>query len=170
MYESILRTALDDSNFSLTVTTQPFPVYYVFLQRQEASNAFDFAFLVGIALSLIPCVIVSFILKEREENLKHMQLISGMNKCGYWLSNMIADIIKAYLPIICIIFLTQVFDVNYEGIWVLFLLYPPAIVMWSYVLTFFFKNETSAQIMVFFVNFVASGVMSVVCFTLQLIP
>jgi ATP-binding cassette subfamily A (ABC1) protein 3 len=100
--------------------------------------------MVGIGLSLIPTVIVSFILKEREENLKHMQLISGMNKCGYWLSNMIADVSKAYLPIFCIIVLTWIFNTNYEGVWVMYLLFPPAIVLFSYVFTFFFTSETSA--------------------------
>jgi ATP-binding cassette subfamily A (ABC1) protein 3 len=69
--------------------------------------------MVGIGISLIPTVIVSFILKEREENVKHMQLISGMNKCGYWLSNTIADICKAYLPVICIIILAQIFHTDY---------------------------------------------------------
>lgn len=100
--------------------------------------------MVGIGLSLIPTVIVSFILKEREDNLKHMQLISGMNKCGYWLSNMIADIFKAYLPICCIIGLSKLFNTSYEGVWVLFILFPPAIVLFSYVFTFLFTSETSA--------------------------
>lgn len=86
---------------------------YIFKEREKAGNAFDFAFMVGIGLSLIPTVIVSFILKEREENLKHMQLISGMNKAGYWISNTIADIAKAYLPIFCIIILTLIFNTNY---------------------------------------------------------
>jgi len=144
MYESILRTAMNDPNFNFTVTTEPFPVFWIFKEREKAGNAFDFAFMVGIGLSLIPTVIVSFILKEREDNLKHMQLISGMNKCGYWISNTIADIIKAYLPVLCIIVLTWIFNTNYEGVWVLYLLFPPAIVMFAYTFTFFFKSETSA--------------------------
>jgi len=72
IYESILKTATNDSDFTFSVTTQPFPVFYVFKQREQAGNAIDFAFMVGIGLSLIPTVIVSFILKEREDNLKHM--------------------------------------------------------------------------------------------------
>jgi ATP-binding cassette subfamily A (ABC1) protein 3 len=145
-------------------------VFYVFKEREKAGNAFDFAFMVAIGLSLIPTVIVSFILKEREENLKHMQLISGMNKAGYWISNTIADIFKAYLPIACIILLTNIFNTNYEGVWVLYLLYPPAIVMFAYTFTFFFTSETSAQIIIFAINFLISGVMSIMVITLQIIP
>lgn len=126
--------------------------------------------MVAIGISLIPTVIVSFILKEREENLKHMQLISGMNKAGYWISNTIADVLKAYLPILCIILLTRIFNTNYPGVWVLYLLYPPAIVMFSYTFTFFFKSETSAQIIIFAINFLISGVMSIMVITLQIIP
>jgi hypothetical protein len=45
-----------------------------------------------------------------------MQLISGMDKAGYWISNTIADIAKAYLPIICIIILTHFFNTDYPGV------------------------------------------------------
>lgn len=161
-----MKTATGDSDFTFSVTTQPFPVLYIFKEREKAGNAFDFAFMVGIGLSLIPTVIVSFILKEREENLKHMQLISGMNKAGYWISNTIADIFKAYLPIFCIIILTTIFHTNYQGVWVLYLLFPPAIVMFAYTFTFFFTSETSAQIIIFAINFLISGVMSIMVITL----
>jgi K+ transporter len=73
-----------------------------------------------------------------------MQLISGMSKSGYWISNMVADILKVYLPILAIIGLTAVFKVDYSGMNELMLLFPPAIVLWCYVMTFLFQSETSA--------------------------
>ena len=69
---------------------------------------------------------IGFILIERVENLRHMQLISGMSLPSYWLSNMIADIIKVYIPIIMIILISVIFDSNYDGVWILFMLLPPA--------------------------------------------
>lgn len=165
-----MRTALNDSSFNFTVTTEPFPVFFIFKEREKAGNAMDYAFMVAIGLSLIPTVIVSFILKEREENLKHIQLISGMNKCGYWISNTLADITKAYIPVLIIILLTRIFNVNYEGVWILYLLFPPAIVMFSYTFSFLFKSETNAQISIFALNFLVSGVMSILVITLQIIP
>jgi ATP-binding cassette subfamily A (ABC1) protein 3 len=170
IYESILKTATNDSNFQFNVTTQPYPLLWVFLERQKAGNAFDFAFMVGIGLSLIPTVIVSFILREREENLKHMQLISGMNLTGYWTSNTIADITKAYVPMLLIIMLTWIFDTNYQGVWVLYLLFPWAIVMFAYIFSFFFTSDTSAQICIFAINFLVSGIMAITVITLQIIP
>jgi hypothetical protein len=34
LYESILKTATNDSNFNFAVTTQPFPVFYIFKERE----------------------------------------------------------------------------------------------------------------------------------------
>ena len=72
IYQSVLANANDDPDFKFDVTTEPFPVFYVFKQREQAANSFDFAFMVSIGLALIPCVMVSYILKEREEQLKHI--------------------------------------------------------------------------------------------------
>ena len=72
MYESVLRTATNNPNFSFTTITTPYPVLYVLKQRGNATVAFDFAYMVTIAIALIPCVMIAFILKEREDSLKHM--------------------------------------------------------------------------------------------------
>jgi len=36
---------------------------------------------------------------------------------AYWLSNIISDIVKTYVPIIIIIILTFVFQLHYDGVW-----------------------------------------------------
>ena len=72
-------------------------------------NARDFQFIVSIALALIPCVIISFIIKEREQQLKHMQMISGVSLPAYWASNLISDIAKTFIPIVIILLLMVIF-------------------------------------------------------------
>ena len=67
MYESILKTALDDTDFTFTVNTVPFPVFWVFATRLDQSITFAYAFLVAVAIALIPCTMVSYILTEREK-------------------------------------------------------------------------------------------------------
>lgn len=42
--------------------------------------------------------------------------------------------------------------------------------MFSYTFTFFFTSETSAQIIIFAINFLISGVMAIMVITLQIIP
>ena len=100
--------------------------------------------MVSIGLALIPCVMVSYILKEREEQLKHMQLISGMSLFGYWAANLLADVIKAFVPVAAFILLCWAIGVWYDGVWVLFCLYPFAVVPFSYVTTFLFADDTVA--------------------------
>ena len=124
----------------------------------------------AIALALIPCVMVQFILNERELQLKHQQLLSGMSLAGYWISNLIFDIIMAYLPIALIIMLTFVFGKNYDGIWALFLLYPPAVVPFTYVVSFIFSSDINAQIFTLFIHFIAGALGTAIVFTLQQIP
>jgi ATP-binding cassette subfamily A (ABC1) protein 3 len=126
------------------VTSAPFPVFEVFLARQEAANFLDFSFMVGLAFALIPTVVISFILKEREEQLKHIQLISGMNLSAYWVANMIADIVKAYIPVIITYILAAVFSIKIPGVWAIFLLYPLAIIPTTYCYSFIFKGDTVA--------------------------
>ena len=67
-----------------------------------------------------------------------------MSLSGYWSSNVIFDILMAYVPILFIILLTFVFNKTYKGIWVLFLLYRPAIVPFTYVQSFLFKSDINA--------------------------
>ena len=128
MYTAILRTATNDPNFIFDITSSPFPIYQKFKDYETAANYYDYVFMVSIALALIPCVTIQFIVNESELQLKHQQLLSGMSLSGYWTSNMIFDILMAYVPIVLIILLTIIFDRNLQDVWVLFLLYPLAIV------------------------------------------
>lgn len=113
-------------------------------QRAKTGNAFDFVFMVGIGMALIPCVMVSYILKERTECLKHMQLISGMSLPAYWISNMMADIVKVYIPVLLMLATSILFNANYPDVWVLFLLLPLALVPFSYMTSFMFGSDTGA--------------------------
>ena len=94
-----------------------------------------------------------------------------MSLAGYWASNLIFDIMMAYIPICLIILLTFVFNnVSYQGIWVLFLLFPPAIVPFTYVTSFLFSSDINAQICTLFLHFVTGGVLALTVFILQQVP
>lgn len=164
MYQSILANV--DSDIKFNVQTAPFPVFYVFSSRVASGQALDFSSIVSIALALIPCVIVSFIIKEREQQVKHMQLISGVSLPAYWISNMIADITKTYVPIFIILILQIIFDLQYDGVWELIIIYPLVIVPFTYVTSFLFTGDTVAQIMTLFLHFMMGGIAPIVVFTL----
>ena len=83
---------------------------------------------------------------------------------------MIFDIFMAYVPIGLIIMLTIIFDRNLHDVWVLFVLYPLAIVPYTYVWSFIFTSDINAQIFTLFLHFVAGGLLVVVIFVLQSVP
>lgn len=99
-----------------------------------------------------------------------MQVISGVSLAAYWLSNIISDIVKTYVPIIIIIILTFVFQLHYDGVWELLMIYPIAIVPFTYITSFMFTNDTVAQIMTLFMHFLIGGIMPIVIFVLWNIP
>jgi ATP-binding cassette subfamily A (ABC1) protein 3 len=80
--------------------------------RAAAGNGAFIVFVVSIGFALIPAAIISFIVNEREKNLKHMQLISGMNLSAYWISNMFFDIVKGVIPSGIVIGLFYAFKVS----------------------------------------------------------
>ena len=71
--------------------------------------------MLAIAFALFPASIVSYIMLEREKNLKHMQLISGMNLSAYWVSNFIFDCIKVYIPVIITIGLFYAYNLRVKN-------------------------------------------------------
>ena len=93
-----------------------------------------------------------------------------MSLAGYWSSNLLFDIIMAYIPIGLIIMLTYVFGKNYQGVWVLFCLYPPSVVPFTYVTSFLFSSDINAQIFTLFIHFIAGALGTAIVFTLQQIP
>ena len=119
-----------------------------------------------MALALIPCVIVAYIIKEREMQVKHMQVISGVSLGAYWWSNLISDIFKCYVPIAIILLMDFIFNLDYEGVYILLLLYPISIVPWTYLTSYLFKRDLQAQIMTVFVHFFFGGIIPVAIYTL----
>ena len=67
-----------------------------------------------------------------------------MSLFGYWAANLMADIVKAYVPIGLILLLSQISGVWYPGTWVLFALFPWAVVPFSYTTSFLFSSDTVA--------------------------
>lgn len=95
-----------------------------------------------------------------------MQLISGLRIEAYWLSNLIADIVKLYIPIFMILLLAVIFQSNYNGVWVLMMLLPPALVPFTYCTSFLFSKDSTAQITTLFMGYFIYSVMAILVFIL----
>ena len=93
-------------------------------------------------------------------------MVSGLNLSAYWLANTISDIIKSYVPIGLIIGTSYVFDKGYQGVWALFLLYPIAMVPFTYCCSFMFSSDRKAQVFIVFLNVLIAGIMAPVVYLL----
>jgi ATP-binding cassette subfamily A (ABC1) protein 3 len=127
-------------------------------------------FVVSIGFALIPAAVISFILNEREKNLKHMQLISGLNLSAYWVSNLIFDMVKGTIPAAIVIGLMYAFELQYDNVWILFLIFPFGVIPFTYVSSFLFTSENIAQTVTIFMHFVIAGIGAIVAGILRIIP
>ena len=117
-----------DPNAKFETEIVPMPMPHDLKNAIFMEASFQFALVTAIALSMIPSMIISFVIVEREKHLKHMQLVSGVSLPAYWISIVIIDLFRTYVPVLIIIALMEAFGLNKGYIWKILLLYPIAIV------------------------------------------
>jgi hypothetical protein len=71
MYESILKMATDDIDFSFKVRSTPFPVTNEVKARKDQGNAAVIIFMTAVAQGMMLTTICGILVKERIEGSKH---------------------------------------------------------------------------------------------------
>jgi len=100
---------------------------------------------VAIAFALIPANFITIIVRERNNNSKHLMRLSGLNIMSYWIVNFIYELTKYYFTGgICLIIL-KIFDYYTPYLILIYLIYGPPLILFTYFLGFFFNDESSAQ-------------------------
>jgi hypothetical protein len=168
MYEAILRYSVN-ANFQYTMINDPMPIVQIFKDRDKGGNGVFLGFVLGIALALIPTSIIGFILNERVTSLVHQQIISGTNKVSYWAANFCFDAIKTLIVVVIAIIALYAYGLEYDYAWLLLLLFPTAIVSYTYATSHFFTDEAVAQNMTILHHFFLAGVFPIGIFVLRLI-
>ena len=77
--------------------------------------------------------------------------------CGYWAANVISDVLAAYVPMILILVFNFAFSLDIQYAYLFLLLYPLAVIPFSYITSFIFTDDTTAQICTLFINFLAGA-------------
>ena len=141
-----MRTATNDPNRSIKMINRPFVRTYEEMNSQNIVSGFLAALVFSIGMAFIPASVISYIVKEREINIKHQQLVSGVAVKAYWFSNWLMDVGKHIIPSIVCCLLILAFDIssmiddgNYGAMWVLFFLYGWAIIPFCYLFSYAFK-------------------------------
>ena len=100
---------------------------------------------VAIAYALIPANFITIIVREKNNNSKHLMSLSGMNIMAYWIVNFIFELTKYYFTGgICMLIL-YIFDYYTDYLIYFYLLYGPPLILMTYVVSFLFTDESGAQ-------------------------
>ena len=114
-------------------------------QKLTTNSAGTVVLFVAIAFALIPANFITIIVRERNNNSKHLMRLSGMNILAYWIVNFIFEMIKYYFTGgICILIL-YIFDYYTDYLVYFYIAYGPPLILMTYVVSFIFTDESGAQ-------------------------
>ena len=100
---------------------------------------------------------------------KHLQIISGISYSAYWISNYVFELIKYYFTVGICMAIMQGFDKFPNYLWALYIVYGPSMVSFTYFMSFFFTEESSAQNTTIFINFLVGALGGTVFFVIRVL-
>ena len=166
--QAVLRLATGNPKLNLTFANAPLPLTFEARSHENAKNGGIISNALVVAFALLPASLVSFIVREREDNLKHQQLITGVSLVAYWVSNAAMDVFKSLIPCSISIGLIYAFEIDLPFAWLLIILYAFTIIPFTYATSFLFVNENLAQVTTLMFHFFAGVVLSPVFTILHL--
>ena len=158
---NLIKKLTSHSDFQVEYVHYPFPLTEELEEQRGQMNNNLVIFFISIAFALIPANFITIIVKEKINNSKHLMRVSGINIASYWLVNYIFELSKYYFTTgICLILL-YAFDFYKNYLYILYLIYGPATVSVTYILSFLFESESNAQNGIILLNFLLGALGSV---------
>ena len=152
MMKNIIRYATNNKNLKIEVINEPLPYTYMEKKKSNERNNSILLIFISICFTLIPANFVTIIIKEKENNSKHLQIISGISLLSYWINNFFFELFKYYIiGGICISFLVA-FGFYEDYIVLLYALYGPSMIAFTYILGTIFKKEGVGQTVIILIN------------------
>ena len=134
------------------IINSPFRLSYDERKNKKSRNGATLVFFISIGLSLIPSNFILTIIKEKENKSKHLQLLSGLSLLVYWINNYIFEIAKYFIISVFSLSIIAIFNFYEYYIISLYVLYGPALISFTYCLSYFLSKEGSGQTITLFVN------------------
>jgi ATP-binding cassette subfamily A (ABC1) protein 3 len=132
MSTALLRHSTGDSELSLNLSYGSFPrskmVDHVLTTTIAIMTVISFSLAVGSITSAIAANLVM----ERNDTVKHQQIISGASIFAYWASVYIIDIFKFITPALSFTIVTYVMDFEVEYAWLLLVLVILSVLPFTY--------------------------------------
>ena len=154
LLNNFVRYATQNKDLEIEIINEPLPLINEEIQDERNINKLMVLFFTSLAFSLIPSNFITIIIKEKETNSKHLQIISGISLFSYWFINYFFELIKYYiLGGICILIL-HIFGFYENYLYILYLLYGPAMISFTYLLSYMFISEDIGQIVTLLINLI----------------
>ncbi|ETO27515.1 ABC transporter family protein [Reticulomyxa filosa] len=147
----VLREMYPSVESSIAISSHPLPVTKSELAIRQSVTGLLAGLILTIALSFIPVGIVHPVVQERQLQIKHQQLVSGVSIVSYWMGQWVADFLASLPTIALIIMLVYVFDVSsFKGaalgpFLLTNLLFVCSVFPLTYLLSLFFLSPDRAQ-------------------------
>ena len=155
------------SQFQVNFLNYPMPLTAELEQSKDQTSNSLVIFFVAIAFSLIPANFVTIIVRERLNNSKHLMRVSGISITAYWIINYLFELVKYYFTCGICLLLLYAFDFYKEYLYIFYLIYGPAMVASTYILSFLFSTESGAQNGIILLNFLLGALGSTVILSLR---
>ena len=176
MNQAIVRSATG-RDVTIKCYNFPFPLTKQMKAFSGTANGFIASFIFSIALSFIPASLIVFIVKEKQQSIKHQQLVSGVSLLAYWMSNYVLDLIKLIIPMVFSVLMCEAFDISslvspgesLGALWLLFIFFGTSLISFTYFCSFFFKDYGTAQTFMFIFFFLMGAVGSLILLVLKFI-
>ena len=154
LLNNFVRYATQNKDLEIEVINEPLPLINEEIQDERNINKLMVLFFTSLAFSLIPSNFITIIIKEKENNSKHLQIVSGISLFSYWFINYFFELVKYYiLGGICILIL-HIFGFYEKYLYILYLLYGPAMTSFTYLLSSIFQSEDIGQIVTLLINLI----------------
>ena len=172
MSNAIFQTI--DPAFSMKVYNHPLPITQQMQSLSGVGNGFVGSLIFSLGFSFIPTGIVMMIAKERQMNVKHQHMISGVSLFAYWTSSFFWDMVKHILPAVVSSLIVLAFQIDiytsdsndYGAMWLLIVMAGISSAPFAYFVSFFFKNYSTAQLIMLILSFVTGSVFPSAVFSL----
>ena len=167
LLKAIVERALG-KKLNIKFTHYPFPMTDNIKETDSLKNNLAVNFFLAIAFGIIPLNFVSHLVKERENNSKHLMRITGMSIISYWIVNYIYELIKYYITLgICLLIL-KAFNFYKKYFYIFYLLYGPGMISLTYLLSFYLK-DSNAQNAIVIMNLAVGDLGAIVIYLFRLL-
>jgi ABC-type multidrug transport system ATPase subunit len=162
---------------SVETTLHPLPATNKQMQFESVQNTMFAVLMILLGFPFIPSSFIMFVVREKENKSKHIQLVSGVSPHAFWISTWIFDFVSYQIPLWATVGILKGFESakqltegeNFDATIYLLLGYGPAMAGFCYCLSFVFKSHSAAQIAVIFFSFLTGFILAIASFIMAMI-